>query len=110
MWMALIEIPNNSFYTTHRSELQPILVNAIINWRIANKIERVEQATNDDLTIAFILRSSYADLLTMSATLIGGIEWAVECGPDIRRWAHSEGFTAYLTNLAAEKAVREGAR
>lgn len=108
-WLALIEIPNNAFYMAHRSELQPILVNAIVNWRVANEIERGRAGRDAELLkISFITRSAYVDLLIMSAVLIGGIEWGVQQGIAIREWAHSETFNGYLVNLAAEKAAREG--
>jgi len=109
-WLTLIAIPNNAFYATHRSVLQPILVNAIVNWRIANNIERMESPDAGALMIAFITRSSYVDLATMSATLIGGVEWGVEQGGKLREWVHDEGFVGYLDNLRTETATREGVR
>jgi hypothetical protein len=103
---ALITIPSNPFYRAHQDVLLPILANAINNWRIATSLERSEK-TVSDLKIAFIIRSSYVDLLTMSALLIGGGDWAAEVGVEVRRWAHQEGFQGYLDNLAAEEAARK---
>jgi hypothetical protein len=107
-WLALVELPRNGFYLRNFANLNPILVQAIVNWRAANEIERDEEASQDELITAFIIRSAYVDLLTMSANIIGGVDWAVSKARAIHAWAHSEGFDGYLRNLAAEKAEREG--
>lgn len=111
-WLALIEIPNNAFYARHRAQLQPILVSAIANWRIANEIERGRVGANAELLkIAFIIRSTYVDLATMCAILIGGLEWGVEQGCLLREWIHNETFNGYLANLHTEVETRkEGAK
>jgi hypothetical protein len=108
IWLTLVSLPNNVFYRTHEALLRPILTSAILNWRIANALERQDTPPDDDLQIAFIIRSTYVDLAVMSAAIIGGPAWAVECGVDLRRWAHEEGFGQYLTALQAEKQARSG--
>jgi hypothetical protein len=106
--LALLELPRNRFYSKHYDVLYPILVQAIVNWRIANTLERQAAPSDDDFAIAFIIRSAYVDLLTMSANVIGGMEHAARVGVAIRRWAHGEGFVGYLNALATEKAARKG--
>ena len=105
---ALVTIPANPFYLQHQSQLMPILVMAIVNWRAANQIERSATRTTNDQIIAFIIRSTYVDLLTTSAVILGGIEWASTKAVEIRRWAHSEGYDGYLKNLEIERQIREG--
>jgi hypothetical protein len=105
---ALIDLPLNPFYAEHFVRLNEIMLNSITNWRIANELERQEKPQDGDLTIAFIIRSSYIDMVVQCALLIGGLEWAVACGVELRRWAHSEGWAKYLINLKAEKAARKG--
>lgn len=107
MWLALIEIPLNAFYHQNIGTLQPILVMAIVNWRIATNIERDETSTQRDLGFAFIIRSTYVDLVTMAAVIVAGPEHAIACGPEIRRWAHGEGFPGYLDNLSKEFRARK---
>jgi hypothetical protein len=108
-WLALVELPANPFYAANAEMLRPIIVQSIINWRAATAMER--QATCEqynDLKIAFIIRSTYIDLVVMSACILGGADWAAKVAPDLRRWAHSEGFKGYLDALAAERLAREG--
>ena len=102
--LALLHLPANPFYVRNSGALLRTLANSIINWRIATALEHGGQAA--DLEIAYILRSSYADVLTTAAMLIGGIEWAVEIGVEVRRFFHSETFNGYLSNLQAEQAAR----
>lgn len=102
---ALVDIPRNPFYMRNFGDLNPILVNAINNWHIANSMER--SGTAIELQAAFIIRSSYADLMTHTACLIGGPEWAAKIGRKVRAQAHDEGFDGYLQNLQAEIAARE---
>lgn len=104
---ALVDLPRNRFYREHFDLLNAILLNAIMNWRIANELERQQSPSEDDLRISFVVRSSYVDLVGMCAIIIGGLEWAVRCGVELRRWAHAEGYERYVENLAAEKAARE---
>jgi hypothetical protein len=106
--LALIDLPSNPFYVEHFNRLNEIVLNSIRNWRIANELERNDKPEDGDHTIAFIIRSSYIDLVTACATLIGGLDWAVASGVELRRWAHSEGWAKYLVNLKAEKAARKG--
>lgn len=100
----LVVLPRNSFYTRHFDYLNPILSNAITNWRIATSLER--DGNEYEKQIAFILRSSYVDLVTQCALLIGGAEYAVTAGKQARILIHGEGWDGYLENLAAEEAAR----
>lgn len=104
---ALVTLPRNAFYRDHFEALNTILVSSIINWRVATQIEREHACEGEDLKIAYIIRSTYVDLLVMSAAIIGGVEWAVSHGYEIREWAHQEKFAGYLQNLAAERAARK---
>jgi hypothetical protein len=100
-WLALVGLPRNEFYQLNFNLLNPLLINSITNWKCANVFE----CTTDDykLSIAFVLRSSYVDLLTMTALIIGGREWADEMVQEIRLYSHSEKLDGYKNNLATQK-------
>lgn len=99
-WKSLIELPRNPFYQLHFHDLNPILSVAIQNWHAANSMEATE--LDADKEIAFILRSSYADLVIKAAYLIGGYHWARQVTPRIRREVHKEGYVGYRHNLAKQ--------
>lgn len=104
MFKALVLLPSNPFYAQHLQSLQPVLVNAIANWRAANAFE----ATGDtrQLQLAFVIRSDYANILIQMAYLVGGHDWVMSVAPSIRDMWTDEDFDSYLINLAHEKAMR----
>ena len=103
-WDLLVVLPADPFYVRNLALLNSTLVNAIINWHIANKLER--EGDEKDKSIAFILRGAYIDILSAYAFVVGGMTWATEIGPAIRRWAHEETFAQYMENLAKECEAR----
>jgi hypothetical protein len=105
-WFMLVDLPRNDFYREHFNELNPIVMVSFMNWQAANSMERT--GTSDDKHIAFILRSAYVDLVTLCALIVGGEDWAARTTLEIRRFAHCEGFAAYLDNLQTEINVRTG--
>jgi hypothetical protein len=112
MWSAAVYLPANPFYRQFFSQLQPLVVSAITNWQIANRLEResVDSEERDikRKQIAFVLRSDYANILMQSIFLLHGAERAVEVGPYIREhWTH-EDFSLYCKNLQAEAEARSG--
>ena len=103
-YAVLVEIPRNPFYRKYFDHLNPILVNAITNWHVANRMER--KGDEYQKRIAYVLRSSYVDLLTQSAFLLGGVEHAAAVGFDNRLYAHKETLEGYLINLETEEQAR----
>jgi len=101
MTSLLITLPRNRFYAEHFAELNPVVHLAILNWQVANRLER--SATKQDLQTAFILRSSYTDLITVCATILGGDDWGVTVGVESRRYSCAEGFDAYCAALLQEQ-------
>lgn len=103
----LLDLPRDPFYAQHFARLHPILEISIVNWRIANRLE-LSSPLNDETAfhIAFILRSAYADLATMAALIVGGRDWAVGIGEEIRRAWHAEGFDHYFASLFNEPRVQ----
>ena len=104
-WDLLVVLPTDPFYTRNIALLNSTLVNAIVNWHIANKLER--EGDDKDKSVAFILRGAYIDILSASAFVVGGMEWVKAVGPAIRRWAHEETFTEYMENLRKECEARD---
>lgn len=110
MHNALFGLPYNKFYQANFALLNPLLMNSIANWRIANELEAMSKTVKDDgtnysyedLSISFIIRSSYADILRMVAFITGGDAHSIQAGIEIRRYVHAEGLAAYLTEQQGE--------
>lgn len=102
---ALIRLPRNPFYRKHFDHLNSVLMNSISNWQVATKLER--EGGEYEKSIAFILRSSYIDLVTQSALLIADQQWACQVGEEARRLTHGETYVGYLQALADEEKARK---
>jgi hypothetical protein len=101
MWVVMVALPRNEFYRKFFWELQPLVTNAIINWRVANNLE-ASPSGETDLRVAFVVRSSYADLIQQTALLCGGPEWAAQVGVEVRRKCHAEPFNDYLKSVEVQ--------
>lgn len=102
---ALIRLPRNDFYRKNFDHLNSVIMNSISNWKIATDMER--EGGELQLNIAFILRSSYVDIITQSALLIGGQSWASKVGKEVRNLTHHEKYCGYLDSLDKEKKSRQ---
>ena len=100
-WKALIELPRNSFYVESFALLNGTVQMAFLNWKIANQLERTNAAQAQE--VAFILRSSYIDLVTLSAWIIGVTDWACQVGEEARLETSQEGLDAYRMSLTKER-------
>ena len=107
MWAALVTLPRNPFYSQNFLALNTVLVTAIINWQIATDMERKPNSDNDEV-IAFIIRSSYIDLMTLVAVLCGGADHATTIMREVREFWHDEKLSGYRENLVQERLSREG--
>ena len=90
---ALIDIPANPFYLANINDLRPLMLNAILQWQDANKLET--DGNSHDKHMAYMLRASFIQIFAYCAFLCGGGEWAERIGPDIRR-IYEEDLYAYL--------------
>lgn len=98
LWLSMITLPRNEFYRNNFNELNPLIASSIINWRAANELEATD--SSEDKEISFIIRSEYVNLLIHSALIVGGVDWANEITPKIRRFWHDETLAGYKENLA----------
>jgi hypothetical protein len=81
--IALIDIPKNPFYLAHIGDLRPLMMNVILQWQDANVLEK---GNREDRAKAFMLKASVLQLFNYCAYLVGGPAWAIEVGPDVRRF------------------------
>jgi hypothetical protein len=101
----LVDIPRNPFYSRNFEILNAIIVNAINQWHAANELESTGDTA--DRVVAFVVRSTYADLIVQSAMLLGGREWAAKVAVEVHRRYHREGLEQYLAKLDSEPRIKE---
>ena len=103
--MLLVKLPLNPFYMEYAPSISAILSSCILEWRAATKIENEAQRSLSkaqrvsSLRVAFYTRSSYHNLITHCALLIGGVDWAASVAEDISRLAYNEPFDEYLKEM-----------
>ena len=110
MMELTLSLPLNPFYIQHFPTLHTLLHNAIRNWKAANLIERDSEATEDALLQAFVLRSSYIDLVAACAALVHDNATAERVSYAVRLLNSKEGFTRYKASLIKEQEARNGRR
>src|SRR6266566_6688370 len=107
-----LSLPCQPFYMQHFASLYPLLHNAIRNWKVSLELERNplyhpnQDARELALINAFILRSSYIDVLGQCACILAGNTWAEHVTRAARLRNSQEGFALYRQNLAREQQVR----
>jgi len=91
-WNILVAMPGNSFYRQNVDSITPIIMQSITDWHVANALE---DGSEHEQSIAFVLRDSVSALLIHCATLIGGYKWARQVAPEIRKAIHNETLEDY---------------
>lgn len=100
-WMALVDIPANSFYRQHFAYIHPLLAGYITDWLDANKLQTVDGDHGQN--IAFVLRDSVGAIVSQCAYLIGGYEYLRKISPEIRRHIFEETLSDYKQRLGQDK-------
>lgn len=104
-WLALCDIPSNPFYRRHHATLQPLVEVGTLSWWTANEMER---ATRPEREVAFVARSQIAEVITAAAMLLGGVDWARQWGPAIKRLAYLDAMDEPLADYMAEMEKKHG--
>ena len=96
-FLSLFELPKNQFYRQCESELRPVMINVFLRWNDANKME----AKGEHLEKCYMLRAGLYDLFAHCALLVGGLKWANEIGPSIRK-LYGETLEDYLEEMKCQ--------
>ncbi len=99
LWAAVIDLPKNPFYRQHFETLHPLVQASVLDMLTAQALEANPKASEQELTVAFIARQSWASLLLICASLTNGPRQAAQMGAQIRLFVHGEGFAAYVAGL-----------
>lgn len=80
-WLAF-GMDRDPFFMRHAADLKPAMRSVYLQWTTANVLE---QGVGDDIAKAFVLRAGIYGLWHFMAELVGGMDWAIEIGPEIWR-------------------------
>lgn len=78
---AMFGIRMNPFYQKYQAYIEPVMINAILQWQDANTLET---GTDHEKHMAYMLRASILQLFNFCAYLVGGFQYAREVGPAMR--------------------------
>lgn len=101
--LCLVSLPDNPFYQRHANTLLPVIVTSIVNYHIANHYE--SEPDVEGHALAHVLRYSVADVISFICFLIGGMEWAQQWGPELRRRSQKDTISHYLSEMAEKQAA-----
>ena len=99
-WLVFNNLPSNPFYQRYYNALQPLIIQGIQDWKVANVFERSHDRHRQ--TIAFTLRCSVLNIIHHCALIIGGVDWADQVGPEIRLYGQEHKLKDYLENLPCQ--------
>ncbi len=95
--LALLELPASPFFRQNHDALYPVLLSGVLSWWSANQLE--QRPSVRARSIAYVARSQIAEVITVSAALIGGLDWAREIGPEVKLFIHSDDPRAYADEM-----------
>lgn len=95
---ALLSMGCNPFFQQHSNELAPVMRSSIRNWKIANAMS---YRSPESRIQSHVLRYSPIDLIIACAAIVGGDDWAVSVGPEIRERHMADDLIHYLQELAS---------
>jgi len=96
-YLALVDLPSNPFFQANRTVLQPLIVTGMLGWWAANELETLpsERARR----VAYVSRCDPADVIAMCAALVGGMDWARACMPEVKLFINSEAPGEYMDEM-----------
>lgn len=101
-YLALVKIPQNTFYRANQERLAQFIERSVIDWLTATAWEERGQLTRQQAEIAYITRSSYTQIIIEVALLCGGFQHALALQETVRLKMHDEGVNGYQDSLIRE--------
>ena len=100
---AMVGMPRNPFFQRFANDLLPVMSVGVMNYLIANQYER---GNREARAMAHVMRYSIADVVTHMACLIGGMAWAEQVGPELRRRSQRDTLDNFLTEMEKKHAAQ----
>jgi hypothetical protein len=90
IYYSLVGMNANSFYSSYRQELTPVVANFILKWNASDTVER--QGNVDERS--FMWRAAYYDVIMMVVLIVHGFEKAKKIAPFVMN-LYGESFDDY---------------
>jgi hypothetical protein len=90
----MVSIPRNRFYVEHIDRLSMFIERSIVDWLVATQWEK-RGITKQQAEIAYITRSSYTQLITEVALIVGGFAHGFQVQELVRLEMHDQGLDEY---------------
>lgn len=94
---ALLSMACNPFFQKNAGELAPIMRSSIRNWKIANAMSFRGPESRIQ---SHVLRYSAIDAIIACTAIVGGEDWALDVGPELRERYMQDPLQHYLQELA----------
>lgn len=82
-FMALQIIPAHPLWNP---QLATMLTSVYLKWQTANALEASLESTDNDLSMAWMLRAAVFDIFELLTVQLHGLHWAEQCGVAIRKF------------------------
>jgi hypothetical protein len=99
MMQSAMLLASNPFYRANIDSFQPVMQQSILNWHIANTLEKEPGRARE---IAHVMRYAAADIVVYAAALKGGMTWAREVGPELRLRCQKDTFENFDREMNAK--------
>lgn len=93
---SLVILPANPFYVTNIDMIAPAIYTIFADYLASVKLE---QYSEHDKNLAFVLRDSLAGVVTLFACIVGGREYGWSVSDKIRQFFHDETLEDYKGGL-----------
>lgn len=95
MYMVMVDLPQNRFYSTFQGKLQPLIESFILQWMSANNLEDKKE----QLEKSYMLRAFLFQIFHFSAMVLKGKDFAIE-NSDIFQKMYGETFNEYVKEFS----------
>lgn len=95
LWQAIIVLPSNPFYQAHFPTLNAGLQRCILDWLVANDLERDKTHPQ----VSYVLRDSVSLLVVHVAMLVGGLDHARVVARELVETVFTEPLEAYTKEI-----------
>lgn len=91
LWMALVSMPCNPFFSEHRATLTPLIATSILKWRASDRVEKMGQQD----ARSFVWRAGFYDIVLMCFQIVKGPAVSIKLAHEVLG-LYGEDFAKYL--------------